>query len=215
MRIRCRSGHGANPFLVDFSPVDTEGGQDVSRLLAAWNGGDGRALDDLISIVYPEIRKIARRHLNSKSPQTLESAALANEAYLRLVRARGICCEDRLRFLALCGQIIRRLIGEYARRQRYQKRGGSAATRVSLDEAAIGVPDANVGLSSLHEALESLSKVDHRKYRLLELHCFGGLTIDESAQVLGVSPETAKRDWKLAKAWLRVHLSEEGNGSRS
>lgn len=194
--------------------MGVEGGQDVSRLLAAWSGGDGHALDDLISIVYPEIRKIARRQLNRKSPQTLESAALANEAYLRLARARGICCEDRLRFFALCGQIIRRLIGEYARRQRYQKRGGNAA-RISLDEAAIVVLDANVGLSSLDEALESLSKVDHRKYRLLELHCFGGLTIDESAQVLGVSPETAKRDWKLAKVWLRVQLSGEGSGSRS
>jgi len=146
--------------------------------------------------------------LARQTPQTLESAALANEAYLRLVRARGIHCENRLKFFALCAQIIRRLIGEYARSQRYAKRGGGAV-RLPLDEEARSTPARGVEPLVLDEALESLSKIDPRKGRLVELHCFGGLTVDESAEVLGISPETAKRDWKMAKAWLRVQLAGE------
>ena len=182
--------------------------QDVSRLVAAWNNGDQQALDDLISMVYPELRRIARQHLGRHAPVTLESACLANEAYVRLVRARGIHCESRLSFLALCAQIIRRIIGEYARSRRYAKRGGRAM-RVTLDEQALGTPARCIEVLALDEALGSLSKLDPRKGTLVELHCFGGLTIDEAAEVLGISPETAKRDWKLAKAWLRVHLTSE------
>jgi RNA polymerase sigma factor (TIGR02999 family) len=177
-------------------------------LLTAWSGGDPHALDDLVSLVYPELRRIARQHLGRQAPPTLESACLANEAWLRLIRSRGIHCESRLNFLALCAQIIRRIIGEYARSRRYAKRGGSAV-QVTLDEAALGMPAREVDVLALDEALESLSKLDPRKGKLLELHCFGGLTIDESAEALGISPETAKRDWKLAKAWLRVHLTGE------
>jgi RNA polymerase sigma factor (TIGR02999 family) len=184
--------------------------QDITRLLAAWSDGNREAFDELISIVYPEIRKIARQHLARQTPQTLESAALANEAYLRLIRARGIHCENRLMFFALCAQIIRRLIGEYARSQRYAKRGGSAV-RVPLDEGVVGAGLRETGLLALDDALKSLSKIDPRKGRLVELHCFGGLTVDESAEVLEISPETAKRDWKMAKAWLRVELT----GSKS
>jgi RNA polymerase sigma factor (TIGR02999 family) len=183
--------------------------QDISQLLAAWSDGDQQAVDELMSIVYPEIRKIARQRLSrGTSPQTLESAALANEAYLRLIRAQGIHCESRLKFFALCAQIIRRIVGEYARSRRYAKRGGSAV-RVPLDEETLGTQPRGFELLALDEALESLSKIDPRKGRLVELHCFGGLTVDESAQVLGISAETAKRDWKMAKAWLRVHLTGE------
>jgi RNA polymerase sigma-70 factor (ECF subfamily) len=180
---------------------------DISQLLDAWSDGNQQAFDDLMSIVYPEIRKIARQRLNRQAPhQTLESAALANEAYLRLIRARGIHCENRLKFFALCAQIIRRIVGEYARSQRYAKRGGSAV-RVPLDEEVVGTTARGVELLALDEALESLSKIDPRKSRLVELHCFGGLTVDESAEILGISPATAKRDWKMAKAWLRVQLT--------
>jgi RNA polymerase sigma factor (TIGR02999 family) len=175
-------------------------------LLAAWSNGDPHALDDLVSRVYPELRRIARQHLGRQAPPTLESACLVNEAWLRLMRSRGIHCESRLNFFALCSQIIRHIVGEYARRRRYAKRGGSAV-RVTLDEEALGMPAHEVEVLALNEALESLSKLDSRKGKLVELHCFGGLTIDESAEVLGISPETAKRDWKLAKAWLRVHLN--------
>jgi len=183
--------------------------QDISQLLAAWSDGDQQAVDELMSIVYPEIRKIARQRLSrGTSPQTLESAALANEAYLRLIRAQGIHCESRLKFFALCAQIIRRIVGEYARSRRYAKRGGSAV-RVPLDEETPGIQPRGFELLALDEALEALSKIDPRKGRLVELHCFGGLTVDESAQILQISPETAKRDWKLAKAWLRAYMSAE------
>jgi len=180
----------------------------MSRLLVAWSNGDQHALDDLVSMVYPELRRIARQHMGRQAPPTLESACLANEAWLRLTRARGIHCESRLNFFALCAQIIRRIIGEYARSRRYAKRGGSAV-RVTLDQEGLGMPARDIEMLALDEALESLSKLDPRKGKLVELHCFGGLTIDEAAEVLGVSPETAKRDWKLAKAWLRVHLISE------
>ena len=182
--------------------------QEITRLLAAWSDGNQHAFDDLISIVYPEVRKIARQHLTRQTPQTLESAALANEAYLRLIRARGIHCENRQMFFALCAQVIRRLIGEYARSQRYAKRGGTAV-RVPLDEGALA-SERDIELLALDEALESLSKIDPRKGRMVELHCFGGLTVDESAKVIGISTETAKRDWKMAKAWLRLHLTGKG-----
>ena len=180
--------------------------RDISQLLAAWSEGDQQAFSDLTSAVYPEIRKIARQRLRRNPQQTLESAAIANEAYVRLFHARGIHCENRLMFFALCAQVIRRIIGEYARSRRYAKRGGSAV-RVTLDEGALAHPGRDIELQALDEALESLYKVDERKGRLVELHCFGGLTMDESAEVLGISPETAKRDWKLAKAWLGLELA--------
>ena len=186
------------------------GTQDITRLLAAWGEGDQDAFNRLIPVVYPEIRKIARQRLRLAPQPTLESAAIANEAYVRLFHARGVQCENRLMFFALCGQVIRRLIGEYARSRLYAKRGGSAV-RVPLDEEIAGANGRDIQLLALDEALESLSKVDPRKGRLVELHCFGGLTIDESAEVLGISPETAKRDWKMAKAWLGVQLAS-GNG---
>ena len=182
------------------------GTQNITRLLAAWGEGDQEAFNRLMSVVYPEIRKIARQRLRLAPQPTLESAAVANEAYVRLFHARGVQCENRLMFFALCGQVIRRLIGEYARSCLYAKRGGSAV-RVPLDEEIAGANGRDIQLLALDEALESLSKVDPRKGRLVELHCLGGLTIDESAEVLGISPETAKRDWKMAKAWLGVQLA--------
>jgi RNA polymerase sigma factor (TIGR02999 family) len=207
MRTRQKNGHGSEFFLVSFqAEMNPASSHEISRLLVAWGDGNQQALDDLISLVYPELRKIARQHLSRQPPETLESAALANEAYLRLIGARGIHCENRLQFFALCAQIIRRLIGEYARRQRCTKHGGSAV-RVLLDEGVVGTSARDIKLLALDEALASLSKIDPRKGRLVELHCFGGLTVDETAQVLGMSPETTKRDWKMAKAWLRVHLA--------
>ena len=184
---------------------------DISRLLRAWSDGDQQALNSLISAVYPEIRKIARQRLRQTPQETLESAAVANEAYVRLFQARGIQCENRMMFFALCAQVIRRIIGEHARSHRYAKRGGSAV-RVPLDDLLIGGSGCDIHVMALDQALESLSKMDPRKGRLVELHCFGGLTIDESAEILKVSPETAKRDWKTAKAWLAVQLTRGHSG---
>jgi RNA polymerase sigma factor (TIGR02999 family) len=181
--------------------------QNLSTLLKAWSRGDPGALNDVVTVLYPEIRKIARRHLGRHAPQqTLESAAIANEAYVRLSRARGLCCENRAKFLALCAHIIRRLIGEYARARRYAKRGGGAVNLV-LDEEAIGADGRGADLLALDEALEVLAQLDPRKASLVEQYCFGGLTIEECAELLGISPRTAKRDWKFAKAWLRTQLT--------
>jgi RNA polymerase sigma factor (TIGR02999 family) len=181
--------------------------QDISALLTAWNEGSDEALKRLVSVVYPEMRKIARLHLRGRAPnQSLESAALANEAYLKLIRAKGIECKNRAHFFALCAQIIRRILVDHARRQRRAKRGGDAL-QVSLDETLAPAQAQEVEMLALDEALTSLSKIDERKSRVVELRYFGGLTVEESAEVLQVSPETVMRDWKMAKAWLYRELT--------
>jgi RNA polymerase sigma-70 factor (ECF subfamily) len=186
---------------------------DISRLIAAWGEGDQQALGALMSFVYPELRRIARLHLARKQvPQSFESAALANEAYLKLVRAGGIHCENRVHFLALCSQMIRHILVDHARQRGYAKRGGDAV-RVPLEEGIAGADDRGVEMLALDEALESLGRIDARKSRVVELRYFGGLTLEETAQVLGISEETAKRDWKMAKAWLFKTLSGERSDS--
>ena len=160
-----------------------------------------------MSLVYPELRRIARQHLDRRQPgHTLESAALANEAYLKLVRAGSVRCESRVHFLALCSQIIRRIPVDHARNRGYAKRGGDAV-RVPLDEALLGAEARGIEILALDEALESLSKIDSRKGRVVELRYFGGLSVEETAEILRISPETAKRDWKMAKAWLYGELT--------
>lgn len=180
--------------------------ENITALLAAWNEGNDEAFKRLVSLLYPEIRRIARVHLGRGSPnQTLESAALANEAYLKLIRAKGIECKNRAHFFALCAQVIRRILVDHARNHGRAKRGGGAF-QVSLDEALLpGRPPA-VELLALDEALESLAQIDPRKSRVVELRYFGGLSVEESAEVLQVSPETVMRDWKMAKAWLYREL---------
>jgi RNA polymerase sigma-70 factor (ECF subfamily) len=179
---------------------------DISGLIAAWGNGDEEALAGLMSAVYPELRRIARHHLGRRpAGHTLESAALANEAYLRLLRAGGIRCENRLHFLALCSQMIRRILVDYARRRGYAKRGGDAV-HVPLDDVLLGAQAHGIEVSALDEALESLAKMDARKVRVVELRYFGGLSVEETAQVLEISPETVKRDWKMAKTWLFAAL---------
>jgi RNA polymerase sigma-70 factor, ECF subfamily len=183
---------------------------DITGLLAAWNKGDEEALSRLMPVVYPELRRIARGHLGRRPPgQTLESAALANEAYLKLVRAGGIRCENRVHFLALCAQMMRRILVDHARARGYAKRGGNAL-RVPLDDALLGARARGIEMLALNEALESLSKIDARKGRVVELRYFGGLSIEETAEVLGISPKTAKRDWNMAKAWLFGALAGGG-----
>jgi len=186
-----------------------EGSPDISGLLAAWNEGDEEALGRLLSFVYPELRRIARQHLGHRpAGNTLESAALANEAYLKLARAGGIRCENRVHFLALCSQIIRRILVDRARGRAYVKRGGNAV-RVPLDDLLVEARARGTDVLALDEALESLSKIDARKGRVVELRYFGGLSVEETAEVIGISPETVKRDWKMAKAWLFAALTHE------
>jgi RNA polymerase sigma-70 factor (ECF subfamily) len=194
--------------------MPVEGAQDITGMLMAWGNGDEEALSGLMPLVYPELRRIARKHLARGFPaQTLESAALVNEAYLKLIPAHGLRCENRLHFFALCAQIIRHILLDHARNRRYAKRGGGAV-QVPLDEALIGARSGGVELLALNEALVTLSKVDPRKGRVVELRYFGGLSVEETAEVLGISPETAKRDWKIAKAWLLRELSR-GEGTES
>lgn len=186
--------------------------QDISGQLIAWNNGDEEALKSLISVVYPELRRIARQHLGRTPDHTLQSAALVNEAYLKLIRARGIQCHNRAHFYALCAQIIRRILVDHARNHGYAKRGGGF-DKVPLDEALLGARVRGVDLVALDDALAALSKIDPRKGRVVELRYFGGLTVEESAELLGVSPETVMRDWKMAKVWLFRELSRMGSGT--
>jgi RNA polymerase sigma-70 factor (ECF subfamily) len=180
--------------------------REVSGLLAAWSRGDESALPRLMVVLYPELRRIARLHLDRRRAGTLESAALANEAYIKLMRAGGLHVENRAHFLALCSQIMRRTLVDYARSRGYAKRGGNAA-RVTLDDVFLGTKAREIDLLALDEALDSLAKIDARKVRVVELRYFGGLSVEETAAVLGVSPETAKRDWKMAKTWLYGELT--------
>ncbi len=167
------------------------------------------ARDRLIELVYPELRRMARQHLQHRRPgESLESAALANEAYLKLVRAGGIHCENRVHFLALCSQIMRRILVDHARRRRVAKRGGNAL-HVTLDEVLLASQARGIEVLALDEALDALARIDARKSRVVELRYFGGLTIEEAAQVLGVSLDTAKRDWRMARAWLIADLTDK------
>ena len=192
--------------MLKFSGVTNPDGQDITALLAAWNGGDGQALDRLMEIVYPELRRVARQYLAGRRPgDSLESAALANEAYLKLVRSGGIQCENKAHFLALCSQIIRRILVDHARRRGFAKHGGKAL-RVSLDDVLLVAEERGVELLALDRALDELARIDARKSRVVELRYFGGLSIEETAAVLNVSIDTAKRDWRMAKAWLISQL---------
>ena len=175
---------------------------DISGLLRAWSDGDQEAANKLIAVVYPEMRQIARQHLARRgTDESLESAAVVNEAYLKLIRSQGIRCESRAHFFALCAQMIRRILVDHARSRCYAKRGGDTV-RVPLDEELLGSRARGVEVLDLDDALKALSKIDTRKGRVVELRYFGGLSIDETAEVLRISPETVLRDWKMAKTWL-------------
>jgi RNA polymerase sigma factor (TIGR02999 family) len=179
---------------------------DISRLLVAWNDGDERALEQLVPMVYPELRRIARIHLARRaSDDSLESAALVNEAYLKLVRSHGIECNNRAHFFAVCAQMIRRILVDHARNRRYAKRGGSLL-HVPLDDALVGTRARGVDILALDEALTALGEVGARKVQVVEMRFFGGLSVEETADVLGVSPETVMRDWNFAKAFLVSRL---------
>jgi len=184
-----------------------ESPQDISALLAAWSNGDENAVKDLVPMIYTDLRRIARLQLGRRAADhTFQSAALANEAYLKLIRIRGLRCEDRVHFFALCAQIIRHILVDYARQHHYAKRGGDAV-RVPLDEASLGTRARGVQVLALDDALAALSEIDPRKGRVVELRYFGGLTVKETAQVLHISQETVLRDWKMAKSWLFRELT--------
>jgi RNA polymerase sigma factor (TIGR02999 family) len=184
----------------------------VSVLLHKWRDGDRAALDELVPLVYDELRRIARRYMRRERPgQTLQTTALVNEAYLRLAGSHPVAWQDRAHFYAVAAQVMRRLLVDRARARRYARRGGGGL-RVTLDEEAAVAPGPDVELLALDVALAKLSELDERKGRLVELRYFGGLSNEEAAEVLGVSAITAKREWLKAKAWLYRELRPGDGG---
>lgn len=180
--------------------------QQVTGLLRAWRQGDEAALDRLVPLVHQELRRIARRCMaGERAGHSLQATALVNEAYLRLVEVDRVDWQDRAHFLATAARLMRRILVDHARAKGYQKRGGGAV-RVSLEGVDLPAPEAGDEVLALHEALRLLQVVDARKSQVVELRCFGGLSVEETATVIGVSVETVMRDWKAARAWLRREL---------
>ena len=176
-------------------------------MLLAWGGGDEAALEQLIPLVYPELRRIAGRCMaGEKVVHTLQATALVNEAYLRLIDVRRVRWQDRAPFLAMVARLMRRVLVDAARAKGSQKRGGRAV-RVTFVEELPMAQESGVELIAVDDALEALSAIDERKGRVVELKFFGGLTVDEIADVLKVSADTVMRDWKFAKAWLSRELA--------
>ena len=180
---------------------------DVTGLLLSWRQGDTAALDRLVPLVYDELRRIASRRLRGESPgHALQATALVHEAYLRLVDVDRMALTSRAHFFGVAATLMRQILVDHARRQRADKRGGGI-TMLSLGEASPAAWTSSVDVLALDEALEALSAIDPRQCRVVELRFFAGLTIDEAAEALGVSPATVEREWALAKAWLYRQLS--------
>jgi len=175
---------------------------DVTQLLQAWSHGDERALEALIPLIYRDLRHRAHRCMGRERPgHTLQTSALINEAYLRLAGGAPVAWESRSHFFAIAARMMRRILVDHARTRRSLKRGGEGHA-VSLDEELLVSPSPDRDLVSLDDALRALAEQDARKERVVELRFFGGLSVEETAQVLKVSPQTVLRDWKLAKVWL-------------
>jgi len=175
---------------------------DVTQLLKAWSAGDEAALDKLVTLVYRELHRAARRYMaGERSEHTLQTTALINEAYLRLVDFQHISWRNRAQFFGICAQLMRRILVDFARARGSQKRGGDGS-HLPLDETLIVSSEPRADLIALDDALKNLAAFDERKSRVIELRFFGGLSVQETAEVLRVSPETVKRDWRLAKVWL-------------
>jgi RNA polymerase sigma-70 factor, ECF subfamily len=180
--------------------------QDVTKLLQQWRGGNNEALDQLMPIVYDELRRLAARCLRSERPgHTLRATALVNEAYIRLIDA-DIGWQDRAHFYAVAARVVRRILVEYARTHARQKRGGGEEL-IPLDEAVVVGPEVASTVLNLDEALQRLAWLDERKSEIIQLLFFGGLTYDETAAALDISPATVHRELKLAKAWLHRELA--------
>jgi RNA polymerase sigma factor (TIGR02999 family) len=180
--------------------------ESVTQLLERWSGGDRAALDELMPLVYDELRRLAGNYLRrERADHTLEPTALVNEAYLLLVGQRSTRWQNRAQFIGVAANMMRRILVSYARAHNAAKRGGQHFT-VSLGEADRFGERPDVDLLAVHEALERLAAIDPQQARVVELKFFGGLTIEETAEVLGVSHTTVETDWKMARAWLRREL---------
>ena len=193
-------------------PMDSQASPEVTALLLAWNSGDERALERLIPLVHAELHRLAHRRLRREAPgHGLQTTALVNEAYLRLIDARQVQWQNRAHFFAISAKLMRRILVDLARQRDYQKRGG-AMQQVALDEALHIGQQRDEDLVALDDALRALAEVDPRKERVIELRFFGGLSVEETAEVLPVSPDTVMRDWRLARVWLLRELHQETTG---
>jgi RNA polymerase sigma factor (TIGR02999 family) len=191
--------------------MPTAASHEVTQLLLAWNDGDQTALERLIPLVHAELHRIARSYMrNERAGHTLQTSALINEAYLRLIDAQQVRWQNRAHFFGIAAQLMRRVLVDFARSRSYKKRGGGAL-QVSLDEAMVITKECGEDLVALDEALSALSELDERKGRVVEMRFFGGLSEKEIAEALTVSQETVRRDWRLSKSWLRRRLSETPN----
>ena len=182
--------------------MDTPSTHEVTQLLKAWGAGDEEALEKLTPLVYRQLHQIAQRYMaGERSGHMLQATALVNEAYLRLVDCGKVNWQDRAHFFAVSAQLMRRILIDFARSRGYLKRGGAMA-HISLEEVPSVCNEPDVNLVALDGALKALSAVDERKGKVVELKFFGGLNVEETAEVLGISSDTVIRDWRLAKMWL-------------
>jgi len=189
--------------------MTTPAPKEVTQLLIAWSNGEEEALEKLVPLVYDELRRIARRYMKREpAGHTLQTTALVNEAYLRLIEQKGMKWQNRAHFFAISAQLMRRILVSMARARHANKRGGEAR-QVSLDEALVISEERAAELVALDEAMNELAALDPRRSQVVELRYFGGLSVEETAEVLKISPETVMRDWKRAKAWLYTELNRK------
>ena len=189
--------------------MSIDSSSEITDLLLAWNDGEVEALEKLVPLVERELRRLAKSYMRrERAGHTLQTTALINEAYVRLIDARKIRWQNRAHFYGLAARVMRRILVDFSRERNYQKRG-AGTWHVTFDEALVVSPADDPDLLALDEALTELARVDERKAQVVEMRFFGGLTEKEAAVALNVSPETARRDWRLAKAWLLRRLSEK------
>lgn len=202
-RVIARPASKSSPTIIAAMPRQDR----VTELLHAWSAGDDQALQDLIPVVHDELSRLARRKMAHERPgQTLQPTALVNEAYLRLMDVKRLQWQDRAHFYAIAARVMRRILVDRARRRGARKRGDDVQL-LHIEEADVVPAKPSYDLLALDEALDTLETLDPRKARVIELRFFTGLNVEESAIALGVSPETVKRDWRLAKAWLQAQLA--------
>ena len=201
--------------------MDGPDSADITGLLKAWRNGDEQALEQLTPLVYAQLLAQARRHMrNERTGMTLQSTALVHEVYLRLVNAHDVEWRDRVHFFALSAQIMRRILIDAARARTAAKRGGGAirvehSSAIDLDQIPAAASDGAASLCALDDALEDLARIDPRRAKVIELRYFGGLSVDETAEALQVSPQTVMRDWRLARAWLARELHKDASPHRA
>ena len=191
-------------------PLREPSGHEITQLLKAWSDGEPAALEKLVPLVYRELRRMAGRYMAQERPgHTLQTTALVHEAYMRLAGSTPVSFESRAQFFAVCAQVMRRILVDWARSRQAQKRGGEAEPPMQLEEGLVLREEPGRDLVALDDALKVLNAQDARKGQVVELRFFGGLSVEETAAVLKVSPETVTRDWKLARSWLRRELRWE------